>query len=168
MSHFISVEHEHCTGCRTCELLCSLYHFGECNPQRSAIRVIRRERDGMVFCLPLVCQQCETAPCIEACPTGAISRDEKKGILAFDKDECTSCGLCVEACPVGGISLDADGTGLITCDLCGGEPQCVPACHAHCLTVADSSQAKATQNLERLTSILEEEDLLSSIPGRGA
>ena len=166
MSYFINVEHEHCTGCKSCELFCSLYHFGECNPLRSAIRVIRRERDGLVFCLPLVCQQCETAPCIEACTTGAISRDDKKGILAFNKDECTSCGLCVEACPVGGISLDTDATSIISCDLCGGEPQCVPACHAHCLTVADSSHAKATQNLECFTSILRQEDLFSSIPGR--
>ena len=166
MSHFINVEHEHCTGCKTCELLCSLYHFGECNPLKSAIRIIRRERDGLVFCLPLVCQNCEPAPCIEACPTGALSREEGKGILAFNEDECTFCKLCVEACPVGGISLDTDDSNIISCDLCGGEPQCVPACHAHCLTVADSSQANAPQNLERLTSILEQEGLLNSIPGR--
>jgi Fe-S-cluster-containing hydrogenase component 2 len=69
---------------------------------------------------------------------------------------------------VGSISLDTDDSNIINCDLCGGEPQCVPACHAHCLTLADSSQAKATQNLERLTSILEQENLLSSIPGRRA
>ena len=168
MSHFIAVDHEHCTGCKTCELLCSLYHYGECNPQKSAVRVIRRERGGLVFCLPLVCQHCEPAPCIEACPTGALSREEEPGTLVLDKDECTACELCVEACPVGSISLDTDDNNIINCDLCGGEPQCVPACHAHCLTLADSSQAKAPQNLERLTSILEQEGLLSSIPGRRA
>ena len=166
MSHSINIEPEHCTGCQTCELLCSLYHFGECNPLRSAIRVIRRERDGLVFCLPLVCQHCEPAPCIEACPTGALSREEETGTLALDKEECTACELCVEACLVGGISLNTDGSQIISCDLCGGEPQCVPACHAHCLTVVDSSQANAQQSIERLTSILEQEGLLNSVPGR--
>jgi carbon-monoxide dehydrogenase iron sulfur subunit len=168
MSRFIAVDREHCTGCQTCELLCSLYHFGECNPQKSAIDIIRRERDGLVFCLPLVCQHCEPAPCIEACPTGALSRDEEKGILTLDKDECTACELCVEACPIGCISLNSNQDSIIACDLCGGDPQCVPACHAHCLTVVDTNQRNDRQNAEYLARVLEQEDLLSYIPGRRA
>ena len=164
MSRFIAVEHRHCTGCKTCELICSLYHFGECNPVKSAIHVIRRERNGLVFCLPLVCQQCEPAPCIDACPTQAISRDEA-GTLHFNKDECNNCEFCIEACPVGAISFTADQTGIINCDLCGGDPQCVPACHGHCLTVVES-EGKAQWNADYLVSVLEHEDLLSRVPGR--
>ncbi len=48
MPQFISVDHLVCTGCRECEVVCSLYHFGECNPERSAIRVVRSEKDGLV------------------------------------------------------------------------------------------------------------------------
>lgn len=168
MHHFVAIDHLNCTGCKTCEVICSLFHFGECNPLKSAIRIIRREKNGLVFCLPLVCQQCEPAPCIEACTIGALSRCKEQGTLIIDKEECTACGLCVEACPIGCIFIDTDETGIINCDLCGGEPQCVPACHAHCLTEVDSSETAQKQNVEHLVRVLEEEDLLSNIPGRRA
>lgn len=79
MPTYIAIDHTLCTGCRMCELVCSLHHFGECNTQRSAIRVLTREKDGIALWLPLVCQHCEPALCIEACPTGALS--EKKSFV---------------------------------------------------------------------------------------
>jgi anaerobic carbon-monoxide dehydrogenase iron sulfur subunit len=163
MRHVIAVEHQHCTGCRTCELVCSLYHFGECNPAKSAIRVIRREKDGLVFCLPLVCQRCQPAPCTDACPTQAISRDEA-GDLKFNPDACTDCDLCIMACPVGVISFTPD-KNLIHCDLCDGEPECVPACHASCLSVVDG-EGRHTQNTDDLVCILKDEDLMDRATGR--
>ncbi|MBL7178076.1 MAG: 4Fe-4S dicluster domain-containing protein [Desulfobacteraceae bacterium] len=166
MGNVITINHESCTGCKTCEMLCSLHHFGECNPVRSAIRIIRRERDGLVFCLPLVCQQCEPAPCVEACPTEAFSRDENNGTLAFNKEECTDCGLCEEACRIGCLTLAHGGTEIINCDLCRGEPQCVQACHAHCLTMAGSSEVDSKQNIEHIISILKQEGLFDRLPGR--
>jgi carbon-monoxide dehydrogenase iron sulfur subunit len=166
MHHFIAIDHLNCTGCKTCEVTCSLYHFGECNPLKSAIRIIRREKSGLVFCLPLVCQQCEPAPCIEACATGALSRCEERGILIIDKEGCTACELCVEACPIGCLSIDTDRTELINCDLCGGEPQCVLTCHAHCLTEVDSSETGQEQNVAQLIRVLGQEDLLTDITRR--
>ena len=135
---FIAVDHVRCTGCKACETTCSLWHFGECNPARSAIRVVRKEKDGLVSCLPLVCQQCEPAPCLEACPTGALSR--AGGVLASDSQTCTGCQLCVEACPAGCLRFDREKNAVISCDLCGEEPRCVLICHAGCLSVAESQQ----------------------------
>lgn len=163
MSRFIAVEHKKCTGCRTCQLVCSLYHFGESNPTKSAVRVLRMERDGLVNCFPLVCQQCKPAPCIDACPTQAISRDET-GSLKFNRDDCTGCEVCVEACPVGAIAITADRS-LINCDLCDGEPQCVPACHASCLSVVEGD-GRIKQNADHLLSILEQKGLLNRVTGR--
>ena len=33
--------------------------------------------------------------CVEACPTGALKRED---IIVFDPDKCIDCGVCVTAC----------------------------------------------------------------------
>jgi carbon-monoxide dehydrogenase iron sulfur subunit len=166
MPQFISVEPSACTGCRTCEVVCSLYHFGECNPERSAIRVIRREKNGLVFSLPLVCQQCEPSSCVQVCPSQALSRKSENDHLTVDGAKCSGCGICAEACPAGCIFLDNQRNVAICCDLCGEQPQCIPLCHSHCLTLGSSDEA-SERRMKRLASILEKEDLLESLPGRG-
>jgi len=167
MPQFISVDHSVCTGCRTCEVVCSLYHFGECNPERSAIRVIRREKGGLVFSLPLVCQQCEQASCIEACPTEAVSRKNEDAPLTIDEERCSACGNCIEACPVGCIALDNQTNLPISCDLCGGQPQCVLLCHSNCLTLGSNDEADDRDRIKRLVNLLETEGLTESVPGKG-
>jgi carbon-monoxide dehydrogenase iron sulfur subunit len=165
MPQFISIDPSGCTGCKTCEVVCSLHHFGECNPERSAIRVIRREKGGLVFSLPLVCQQCEPAPCVEACPSEALFRKASNAPLTVDQEKCSGCGNCVDACPAGCIFLSKQINQIVCCDLCGGQPQCVPLCHSSCLTVRNSGE-EALDRIHRLASILEREDLWESVPGR--
>ena len=167
MPQFIAVDHVLCTGCRECEVVCSLYRFGECNPERAAIRVIRKEEGGLVVSLPLVCQQCEEAPCIEACPTEALSREGERGTITIDEERCTGCGDCVDACPAACIFMDNETNVVICCDLCGGQPQCVILCHSHCLTQASGNDAGGKGRVESLTRVLEEEGLWESVPGRG-
>lgn len=140
MPQFVAVDHKVCTGCKECEVICSLHHFGECNPERSAIRIIRRERNGLVEPLPLVCQQCEEAPCIEACPTDALSRENPMAVITVDKEKCTGCGECHDACPAGCIFIDIREDVAICCDLCGGQPQCIDLCHSNCLKLAEGDK----------------------------
>ena len=40
----IQVNLEKCTGCRICELICSMTRHGESNPKRSRIHVFKLER----------------------------------------------------------------------------------------------------------------------------
>ena len=155
MPQFIAVDHAACTGCRECEVVCSLYHFGECNPERSAIRVIRREKDGLVEPLPLVCQQCEQAPCMEACPTKAIFREGDGDVLTIDPEKCSGCGECTEACPAGLIFMDKQRDVAICCDLCGGDPQCAVLCHSRCLTLAKEDGAGSRDRVYGLAKIRE-------------
>ena len=151
MSRYVAVDPVVCTGCRECEVVCSLTHLGECRPGGSAVRVARRERDGLVDSLPRVCQQCEQAYCVEACPTEALARRDGGGPVFVDSGLCSGCGECTTVCPAACIFLDDGRQIAVCCDLCGGSPECVEFCHSKCLTVADTESPGARGRLERLT-----------------
>lgn len=115
-----------CTGCRTCEMVCSLTHTGECNPLKSRIHVTRMKLDGVM--IPVYCKQCVNAPCAKNCPENAIYRDEKTGVVLIDYAKCIGCKNCIQYCPFGAMTLDPETEQVIKCDLCGGDPQCVKYC----------------------------------------
>jgi len=51
-----------------------------------------------------VCKHCTNAGCMEACPTGAIIRNEFDSVFV-QPDVCNGCGYCVVSCPFGVIDL---------------------------------------------------------------
>ena len=83
----------------------------------------------------MVCLQCETPLCKEACPNGAIVENEH-GILYVNHDACIGCANCVTACVFGGIAIDPRSKKAIKCDLCNGDPACVKACEYGAISVA--------------------------------
>jgi formate dehydrogenase iron-sulfur subunit len=81
-----------------------------------------------------VCKHCVEAPCLEACPTGAILRTEFDTVYV-QQDVCNGCGYCVPACPFGVVEVDRQRDGKAhKCTLCydrlkgGLEPACAKAC----------------------------------------
>jgi len=65
------VDGEKCTGCRVCELVCSMVKSGEYNPQKSCIRVLRNmELDVSIPVIKVTCDFC--GQCIEWCFSEAI------------------------------------------------------------------------------------------------
>jgi Fe-S-cluster-containing hydrogenase component 2 len=122
----LKIDHEKCTGCRLCELVCAVRHDGISNPVRSRIKVIKWEADGVY--VPMSCQQCQDAPCMVGCPVGALSRDENLGRVAVDYDLCIGCRTCVSVCPFGAMGFNTVDRRVIKCDLCDGDPQCVRFC----------------------------------------
>jgi formate dehydrogenase iron-sulfur subunit len=60
-----------------------------------------------------VCKHCTNPGCMEACPTGAIIRNEFGAVL-IQPDVCNGCGYCVASCPFGVVDLierfDDDGS----------------------------------------------------------
>ncbi len=59
---------------------------------------IKDKATGYVQYLPMLCQHCERAPCVDVCPTGASFR-RADGIVLVDKHICIGCRYCMMACP---------------------------------------------------------------------
>jgi len=138
MDKVLIVDPEKCTGCKVCEFVCSLEHEDEINPMKSRIQVISWEDQGID--LPIVCQQCEDAPCEAVCPVKAISREQSTGALVIDEDLCIGCRMCVNACPFGAPTVRPDDRKVVKCDLCGGDPQCVQFCAAKAVQFMSASK----------------------------
>ena len=71
MTKMLMIYPDRCTGCQNCTLACSVFHDGEFRPHTSRIQVTTWEMEG--FSMPTTCQQCEDAPCVAVCPTGAMA-----------------------------------------------------------------------------------------------
>ena len=127
-----------CTGCRLCEFACSLEKTGCFDLELSRIRVAAPQPASVIS---IACQLCEGAPCVSACPRGALSVRETDGIIVLDRGLCTGCGWCIEACDFGAIALDPSTKSVVICDLCSGlaEPRCVESCPKKALSLAPHS-----------------------------
>ena len=68
--------------------------------------------------------------CIEACITGAMSRDPETGAVICDEDRCVGCWSCIMVCPAGAVTRGKARKVASKCDLCAGED--VPVCVAGC------------------------------------
>ena len=124
----ITAEPKKCTGCKICEQWCTISHYNVMNPKKSRISVTRSHDDLMNY--PVTCHQCADAPCIAACPTkiSALSRDVNTGAIIVDENKCILCKACIRACPYNAMKIFPAAKYVFTCDLCGGDPQCVKHC----------------------------------------
>ena len=126
MAKALVIDHEKCDGCRKCVSACAIKHTGTDDPVRSRIRIEGWMQEGVY--MPVVCHQCEDAPCIAACPTLSRGRDVETGKTTVNYDRCISCKTCIAVCPFGASRYDRIGKQVITCDLCDGDPQCIKVC----------------------------------------
>ena len=159
MRKMIAVDAPVCSGCKICMMVCSLRHESVVNPTRSRITVFQHE--SVLLEVPVVCQQCESAPCAAVCPVNAIRQDEKLGRVVVDYDVCVGCKMCVVICPFGAMGFNTIARKVIKCDLCDGDPECVKFCSTKAIQYVDAtsvslkkgraSSDKITEQVRQLT-----------------
>ncbi len=131
----LATREELCSGCRACELVCSMKNFSQPNPKRSAVRVAGAFPAPGRFSI-VYCDQCGV--CAEVCPVEAIR--EVDGHYEIDADLCTGCMVCVDECPHGAMFSHSDDDVPFKCVACG---ECVAYCPRQALVDEDGEVAWA-------------------------
>lgn len=165
-----------CTNCQNCVLATQDEHVGNDYPGYTAampeegaawIRVQRHTRgnDAMVDVtyVPVTCQQCERAPCMDSAEDGSVYR-RADGIVVIDPVKARGRRDLVDACPYGAITWNATqgvpqkwmfDAHLL--DAGWSAPRCVQACPTGALQAlqladAELERIRTEQGLEPLVS----------------
>jgi len=148
----VLIDLDRCIECGSCAAACYQSHAN--------MPIIGFARTGPAL-LPMVCRQCKSASCVEACPVEAMVRDEN-GVVRRRLFRCIGCGSCARACPFGVLPAEPAGVPsgyrsterisghqIPKCDLCedrtasddGAVPRCVAACPSGALIFVDEREA---------------------------
>lgn len=109
MARCIVVDLDRCNGCETCVVSCKFQNdlgLGEYWNHVVSMGPNGTFPDVTRYWLPLQCQQCADAPCVDVCPTGSSYRDSANGVVLVDQELCIGCKSCLSACPYS----DSEGT----------------------------------------------------------
>ncbi len=144
----VFVNPERCIGCKHCKVACGVEH----SESKSLYQAVFEEplarprihvEPGLYLntSFPNKCRHCDPAPCMQVCPTGAISRsDDLSEIVIIEGNNCILCGMCAMVCPFDVITYGRTWTVAlrkdiaVKCDHCierqhrGEIPACVEAC----------------------------------------
>ena len=154
MAKMLVVDSDKCTGCRSCEVACSMRAVGAFQPSESRIHAVAL-RDGEYF-TAVTCLQCGDPACMRACPENAIIKTDA-GVVLVVSDRCTGCKACVQACPFGAISYSEILQDASKCDLCGGEPECATSCFAGAIELLEDIDAALRKKKAYAASLIEDE-----------
>ena len=163
MQKVLIVDPDKCTGCRICEMYCSLHKTNTCNPSRSRVNVIKWEEENIM--VPVMCQHCQEPVCALVCPVNAIRRDRETGLVATDPNLCVHCHMCIVACPFGGPSLDPVEDKVIRCNLCQDEEGgsiCAQVCPTGAITFVRADRVgmkKKREAVKKLADVIRKQGL---------
>ena len=143
-----------CVGCYACMVSCKQDHFLPPNIFWNRLVVGETGKYPTVTkqLYPVLCNHCDEAACVKACPSGATSKRED-GLVSINYDECVGCRYCLIACPYQQRTYYSDGKkeyfpgqGLTELELIGQElyplqPGTVVKCN-FCMERIDQGLAK--------------------------
>jgi tetrathionate reductase subunit B len=142
----ILVDLERCVGCHSCSIACKTEHSVPLGNFRTRTHYLQRPGHNQITHVPTLCMHCQDAPCLDACPTGAIGRLDD-GRVVINDERCNGTKACIPACPYGAISIHKETGRAEKCDFCrqrtdvGLEPACVEACPTEALRYGDMDDA---------------------------
>lgn len=130
-----SFDAKRCTGCMACVVACQ--DQNDIKSGDTSLRRVFSFEEGpypaTLGCLSIACMHCGDAPCVMACPTGAVFKHAESGVVEIRRDLCIGCRSCALACPFGAPKIAVDGR-MAKCDMCyvrvayGLRPACVHTC----------------------------------------
>lgn len=130
---------EICDGCGKCVISCS-HARGGSEGHAPGIQIVTIGGHH----IPIVCHNCEDAPCVAGCMPGCRHRDDATGRIVTDYERCVGCWMCVMLCPFGAIQRIPKQEGAhfgvaLKCDSCLDKEiaPCIAACRPGGLKEAD-------------------------------
>ena len=133
-----------CIGCHACTIACKAEHEIPIGVNRCWVKTVEKGTfpDTRRFFFPVLCNQCDDAPCARICPTNALYR-RRDGIVDLHGDSCIGCRACMVACPYDQLFIDPNTHTAEKCNFCANRvendllPACVSVCPTECRIFGD-------------------------------
>lgn len=160
-------DNSRCTGCKTCLVACKDYKDNALDVAYRKVYDLEggtwaAQADGtystdcLFYHLSMACNHCDEPACVSVCPTTAMHKEDKRGLVLVDQDKCIGCGYCVMACPYNAPKVSHDLGYSVKCNACeerldqGLQPICVTSCPLRALDFGpiDELRAKYGENAQ--------------------
>lgn len=160
---------DRCVQCHACEIACKAHNEVELGiTWRKVVGLWVGHYPDLIYrTITFSCMHCAVPDCLDACPTGAISKRAEDGVVLVDQNLCNGCGDCAEACPYGVPQFGQDGT-MQKCDLCidrlvqGKEPACIAPCPSDALLFGTLDELSRLASAQQVNGPLQPSMLISS------
>jgi Fe-S-cluster-containing dehydrogenase component/formate-dependent nitrite reductase membrane component NrfD len=145
MPHYgFAIDLRKCIGCHACTIACKAEHEIPIGVNRCWVKSVEKGTfpDTRRFFFPVLCNQCDDAPCVRICPTSALYK-RRDGIVDLNGAACIGCRACMVACPYDQLFIDPNTHTAEKCNFCANRvennllPACVSVCPTECRIFGD-------------------------------
>ena len=110
------IDLQKCVGCGACAIACKSENNTQGRTRGQTFNwadfIYKTEGnfpDVKFTAMPVLCNHCTDAPCVEACPvTPKAMHKHQNGMTIHNQERCIGCRLCQEACPYSSRSVDEE------------------------------------------------------------